>query len=285
MYSKIRILYFSATGNTRLVSEKLSGFLTADGFDVQLISVEDKEALEKLDFDNCIFLFGFPCYAFEYPKAIFDSVFERIGKQSRPVPAFVFATYCLKPGMSIKAMANTLRNYNFTIVAKGAFKCPSSGFVSITSHKTRNLKYRLLKKVMVFDENLIHKIRAFKDEIAKAALTYNLPEIRNPEPVSPFEHVPRILAKWNEHRIFCGYRIIANRCFACGVCAMNCPTGNILIRDGCAQFISNSECLRCMRCISNCPQNAVLLGKATENMDRYTSRYRESLYNAVKRNE
>lgn len=48
------------------------------------------------------------------------------------------------------------------------------------------------------------------------------------------------------------------KCTGCGMCARNCPAGNITMRDGVPKF--GIHCTMCMGCAFNCPKDAVRPG-------------------------
>jgi ferredoxin len=48
---------------------------------------------------------------------------------------------------------------------------------------------------------------------------------------------------------------VSSACNLCGKCLRNCPTGNIVVKNGKIRF--KLSCLWCMRCIYGCPQNAI----------------------------
>ena len=61
---------------------------------------------------------------------------------------------------------------------------------------------------------------------------------------------------------------ISDSCIGCGVCASNCPMGNLSIQNG--KAVNFGKCAMCYRCISTCPQKAItLLGKEVVEQCRY----------------
>lgn len=56
-------------------------------------------------------------------------------------------------------------------------------------------------------------------------------------------------------------------CTGCGVCAHSCPVGNIRLEDD--RPVWNSHCIHCMACVHGCPQKAIQYGKTTQRKGRY----------------
>ncbi len=54
MTERAVILYFSGTGNTKMVAEMIGRALETKGFNVEVISVEERERLETSDLHNCL---------------------------------------------------------------------------------------------------------------------------------------------------------------------------------------------------------------------------------------
>lgn len=57
-------------------------------------------------------------------------------------------------------------------------------------------------------------------------------------------------------------------CVSCGKCAMNCPLSNIHIKSG--KPVWGSKCTHCMACICHCPVEAIEYGKHSIGLPRYT---------------
>lgn len=259
--NKIVIVYFSATGNTLMVSHKLKKLLEVD-YDVSLVSVEDVDKIRTLDLSDATLGIGFPCYAFEYPKKVFEPLFDYLKTISHPLKIFIFSTYCISPGISIKKMIRKLESLNCSVMTTGGFICPSAGFVSIGDGKEKGLKKLVMNKTIRFDMDFDSKLKTFTNEIRKSYKRINTR-------IMPYEYLPVIYARWNEKRIFTDYKIDNDRCIKCRRCVDNCPVSNISINDS-VTFINPNDCLRCQRCISNCPNDAITLGEMTKNKRRYS---------------
>ncbi|MBD3373086.1 MAG: hypothetical protein GF403_10285 [Candidatus Coatesbacteria bacterium] len=70
------------------------------------------------------------------------------------------------------------------------------------------------------------------------------------------------LQLWRE-----SFAVDAGRCVRCGFCARLCPTGNITVDEAGVRF--GGDCLVCTRCYNLCPEDAVLIGPASRDTGRY----------------
>lgn len=53
---------------------------------------------------------------------------------------------------------------------------------------------------------------------------------------------------------------VQNSCNGCGLCAQNCPSGNIIMAGGRPKFAY--KCQMCLKCIYKCPLKALTPGMA-----------------------
>lgn len=276
---KAVILYFSATLNTKLIVGEYARTFADDGYIIEMIKAEELDKIKAINFDDVSILgIAYPCYAFDYPKKVIDPALNLIQKQSKNKPAFIINTYCINSGLSVKSIANILNKKNFDIISVGGFKCPSPGFISITSKDlTSKFKYYFFRKLMIFEDDILIKASSYGKEVIKSLNSYKEKAFQVTIKVKITSYFGRKLAKWNEKRIFNNYRINMNKCIGCMICVKQCPINNIQIVDLKAAFIDPNNCLRCMQCISNCPKDAITLGNQTEGMDRYTKKRRNHL--------
>lgn len=61
-----------------------------------------------------------------------------------------------------------------------------------------------------------------------------------------------------------------DRCTSCGQCAKVCPTNNITLKDG--RPVWDSNCTHCMACICRCPAEAIEYGRKSVGKPRYQFR-------------
>lgn len=55
---------------------------------------------------------------------------------------------------------------------------------------------------------------------------------------------------------------ISDKCNLCGKCALNCPTGNIIISKENGKAVHGDRCISCFACYHFCPEEAVMYPKA-----------------------
>lgn len=56
-------------------------------------------------------------------------------------------------------------------------------------------------------------------------------------------------------------------CISCGVCGKSCPVGNIRLEEG--HPVWGGHCIHCMACVHGCPQKVIQYGKTTQKKGRY----------------
>lgn len=65
----------------------------------------------------------------------------------------------------------------------------------------------------------------------------------------------RTVLPWMSMRVMLKLRTNPTKCTTCGLCARQCPVGNITMMD---QFpVHGSKCEFCMKCAANCPKKAI----------------------------
>ncbi|MHC1685069.1 MAG: EFR1 family ferrodoxin [Clostridiaceae bacterium] len=276
---KIIILYFSATSNTKLIMQQCLKTFNSQGYITETVRIEDLDEIKRINFNNVDLLgIAYPCYAFDFPRKVMVPALDLIQKQNKSKPTFIINTYCISSGLSVKSIVEILKNKNFNTISVGGFKCPSPGFVNITSkERTSGFKYYFLRKLMKFEDNILLKASDFGEETIKLLNTYKKAPFQIPVKVRIISYLGYRFAKFNEKRIFNNYKIDINKCISCEMCVKQCPVGNIEIVNGKVGFLDKNDCLRCMKCISNCPKDAITLGDKTKGMDRYNKKMREKL--------
>lgn len=65
------------------------------------------------------------------------------------------------------------------------------------------------------------------------------------------------------------FRVTAEKCIGCGVCAGSCPIRNIEMNNGIPQWKHDGTCLTCFSCYHHCPNHAIEYGRRTKNKGQY----------------
>lgn len=230
------IFYFSATGNSLFVAQRLQNTL---GGSIRYIPNYEGngEEFERIIIVSPIYSFGLPVHVYDLiPKLKKDRpvwVVLNYGGMTGGADTFTYR-YALEHGLNIQGVFTVKMPENYTLV----FSAPD------------------------FYTN--STLKAAPKAIDKVAL-----KIKNGE-----QHIPR--KKRTKEEVYLKNRptwhLIANDfsvtsdCVQCGKCVNLCPTNNISIDNGKITFAD--RCVICLGCYHRCPKKAIRY-KNKEKTDRY----------------
>lgn len=231
----MKILYFSATGNSLAVAKNIGG---------ELISI---------------------------PQAIKNQQYEF----SDDMIGFVFPTYCCYPPKMIRdflSMAKLDSEYKFAIatygnpIGNGGDGSEMLEFDKIARRYHHAFQY--LNAILMVDNYIDHfviekelaKIPSKKIEESISQIKSDLQNrrnyVKNPGTAGK---IITAFCKPLVHKQDSGLTAknfsADENCIGCGICTKVCPYGNISIRNGKPQF--GDHCLGCYACIHNCPKAAI----------------------------
>lgn len=270
------LFYFSGTGNTQLIAQQIQYSLQEKKHDVELISIEDYDAIQKTNFNNKVIGFGFPVYKFSYPD-LFNPIFEIMNTKCSENPIFLFCTYARFPANCFYDFSKQLTK-KFRLIGKQAFKAPSNGI----SARLPNTDFQY-QSVMFFEDQINQKIDLFTNTLIENLIkneSFNIhihPQL--------FNKLQKKLVKQIEQTKYPLLQIDEHRCIHCGICANDCPQYNLIIKKRNVQIIDTKDCLHCLRCMHHCPQNAISFGKLTRGENRYTFKQRNKFFKNATENQ
>ncbi len=263
--SKILILYFSGTGNTAFIADKIREKLNNINVMVKCSSVESFNPQNVRDFTMLVF--GFPVYGFDMPKFLKDYANKLTMPQNRGV--IIYSTMGYKSGNAMRKSTKLfvkndffpIDNYEFVMPGNDSLiiKNKDSKKVQEVREKNFNKSEDINKKVKI----IVEKIIDFKDKnIQKKDV--NIPKLK----ILPFlfGYPLQLIFKIFE-KIFIKKFRTDDSCTGCGICEEICPANNIVVKNN--DVIFGDECYLCLRCINQCPEEAVQIGKFTENKFRF----------------
>lgn len=252
------ILYFSATGNTKLMALALAERLNDDLID--LLSRLKKNDYSEIRSDRP-FIICAPVYVSELPSFLSD--------------------YLKKVSLTgSKDVYGVFTNGGFSGIAGGQLKriiknkkMNSKGYVEfkLASNHITNKSHKQIAPAEIKERITISlsKVNEVADVIRNGACFKNrhifLLEYIVTVPVAP------VLCYFNQGTE--GFRV-KDACVSCGKCEKLCPMNVITMQDG-KPVWNVKRCAHCMSCIQNCPVEAIEYKDVTEGRKRYNiSKYR-----------
>ena len=230
------IFYFTGTGNSRYVAQKLAENLS----DTEVYSMVDYESNHQIGGNDEKIGFVFPSYYGNLPRIVRNFV----------------------SGLSIHP-----DTYIYAIVTMGAF-----GLGSITMlekalvEKNLELKYG---RGILMPANYVAKynpmflrrtaksgkgIRKMADDINGKRISVKRGRITAGNLYQNIEELDK------------GF-FAEKRCSGCGLCERICPVRNIRLTDNRPEWLHHCE--HCMACIHHCSEKAIQYGEKTKNRRRY----------------
>jgi len=247
----IPLFYFSGTGNTWWVSQRLAESLSVRGFRAAAYSIEQisPEEAAGLIRPAAIVGLGFPIYGSDAPR-IFHDFLRSLPAQAAEKPVLGYVTQMAWSGDGINFLCRHLLARGYRLRWAVEFNMPNNICMDIfpVPYQSDYARFeRLLARAHA-------KIEKLADRVARGEGWR-----QNSGPLSAafawLQRAPfRVVHNWAQRF----WSVDAKRCTACGLCARQCPVENILMKGGLPVFQGN--CVYCMRCFNYCPELAVLYG-------------------------
>ena len=118
------VLYFSGTGNTKFVANKISEEFIKNGCEIDIYSIEEKVDLKNISYDYLIL--GFPKY-FEYiPKFFIEYLEDNLNDSSEEIKTMIFSTGKDKSKVYFNELEKKLLKKNYKVIVTKNFQMPDS---------------------------------------------------------------------------------------------------------------------------------------------------------------
>jgi Pyruvate/2-oxoacid:ferredoxin oxidoreductase delta subunit/protein involved in ribonucleotide reduction len=250
---KIQIYYFSGTGNTKFIVEKIADKLRLLGNEVNTNSCEE-EIDSSYEFD--MLGIAFPIHTSRAPK-IFSEFVHRI-PEGKGVPLFGIVTsgYMAGDVLAYEGKKLEVKGYSpflyRNIVVGNNLHLPILCPLKVTKKLTLDKRVR---KINLQIDDIAIKINSRRKDIRGNGISGKI-----------FGISQRSIGKVHEEHNFKGFHT-DEKCTKCKWCIKNCPTNNIVLKEGRVTF--EEKCLICMRCYNFCPNNSIQMTDRTENIAKY----------------
>ena len=229
---------FSGTGNTLKVSERLAEELRLSGVETDIFNMRADAETPQIDGYD-ILLVGYPVHAFNAPASVLK--FLKNLPQVRKMPAYIVRT----SGEPLKlndasgiTPRRILRRRGYEV--KGELSCVMP-YNMIFRHSDQ-MAARMWRAAELRIESAAPEIASGKGKVEKVNIFRRFVSF-----VLRIEHTA--MPVLGRH-----FKTTEN-CVGCGICAGECPQGNIKMVDGKPQFGRN--CVGCVACSFSCPKDAI----------------------------
>lgn len=249
--------YFSGTGNTRYVTDKLcdslKGLFKIKKYDIAKI-VDYSDALTNAD----VIMLAYPIYGSNPPIPMRNFVHQyAMFWQNKEI--IIVCTQYMFSGDGAASIGRTVEKMGGNVKYAEHFNMPNN-LADIAVFKIRNGK-----DLKVSIERVNKAIDGFANKIM------NGKECRRGFNIVSHAVGYYCQRKWwrkNEKFKQSALKIDINLCIGCGKCVKDCPVGNLVMDNGKAH--GRNKCVLCYRCVNICPQKAItILGNST-NIEQYS---------------
>lgn len=246
------LYYFSGTGNTMWVANKIKENFKSYGIDISLINMESEKPINIKCYDFMII--GSVVYSGLEPKIVNDFL-KKLPDTKKRIKTIVYSTQASKSSSAILSMAKKLTQKGYDIVIQSAIRMPNDRYFILgkksSLEEEKEILGRSSEKIKELTKLFIENKR-LKECNSKIKMSFG-----------------RIYGKFLRNSLpKLSKNITASKeCIKCGLCLRNCPKSNITFENGRAVF--HSKCMLCLRCIYVCPINAIRYkGKRIEQIQK-----------------
>ncbi len=240
------ILYFSATGNSRYVAERIAVSLSD-----RAVSIEQHDGNISLA-DGEVLGFVTPTNWFEVAVLV-KSFMQSMTISGKPSYSFVVATYGSTPGYVFSDARSLLKRKGIALDAGFSVKMPDN-WTPMFDLSDSNKVAETNRKAETYIDNVIRLINARTHG--------NCMEKKQPYFLRVFT---RPLLHWEQQTRFFH---VEDSCIGCGLCARKCPVGAIEMHDK-RPVWTKKRCTICLGCLHRCPKFAIQYGKKTKQHGQY----------------
>lgn len=243
----IPIFFFSGTGNTWWVTQRLTEFLNKDQFLATAFSIEQvtPPQVQKIIEEATIVALGYPIYGSDAPLIMQDFI-AALPPNKQPKPTLVFVTQAAWSGDGAYFIRPEIEAKGYRINWAVHFNMPNN--ISLDMGRFINAILGMFRAKPAHALKDIEKL-AFR-------VSQNQPWIMGRSPFFSLGWIQRIPFRKGIHQWQSDvYQVEVEKCNACGRCERICPVENITMVDGLPQF--DDHCNLCLRCFNYCPHLAI----------------------------
>lgn len=249
------IYYFSGTGNSRFVADRLSSLLIEECRRITDVKASGEEVQgESVGFVFPVYSWGVAPLVIKFIDSLLPSFWDEVIRRQMPVWCVMtcgdevalapemFAETVRRHGVEPESMWSVIMPNNYVLLP--GFDVDSS---DVERHKLEDADGRI--------REIARGIRQHSKsvDVVRGSLAWVKTKIVYP--------------------LFCKWGISPKKwyttlgCVGCGICAGACPLKNVKMVCGLPEW--GNDCCSCLACYHSCPRHAVAYGKATFKKGQY----------------
>lgn len=232
------ILYFSATGNSKYVAERI-----AESLNDKAISIEQQSTEITLK-ENEVLGIVTPTNWWELPILTREFIQKLTIHSNRKPYLFIVSTYGTTAGASGEDAKHELKRRGYDLSAAFSIKMPDNWTPIFDLSDSEDVK-KQNEAAEVLLETLIKRIQ--KKEMG------NQQEHKTPYFIKPITNAFLNYERKTKHLY------VEDTCIGCGLCAKKCPVQAIEIQDKKPVWVKD-QCAMCLGCLHRCPKFAIQYG-------------------------
>lgn len=246
------IFYFSGTGNSKHVAEKLHAELNGN-----LIAIQDGVQHDEYEYfakNSEKIIFVFPVYYYGMPSIVAEFLQKLVIKSEDKTKLQIYGV--ITCGGTVQGADKKFRK-----------TLKERGYAVRAVHDIRMVdNYVLMFKVVSesVQKNILAKAEIRLKEITNDIMTENKTGYTSSfvgtvvtNFVYPIYNLTRGTSKFH----------VNDNCIGCGLCQIICPSKTIGFNG--RPFWKKGKCVHCLACINRCPVHAIEYGKSTKDKGRY----------------
>lgn len=248
------IIYFSGTGNSRLVAEELGSRLHEQSIRMEDVGKPMEPTGESVGLVFPVYSWGVPPNVGQFLMTLPESFWENVKVNGLPV--WVVMTCGDEVAKAPEMLMHILRKRGIEAQSIWSVQMPNNyvllpGF-DVDSGEVEEKKLR----------DCHGRIAEIAEGIGEGRETVDV--VRGSWPRLKTGLVYPLFKRWGIRPKNWHYR---SACVGCGICAKSCPQRNIAMVDG--HPVWGPACCSCLACYHSCPRHAVEYGKMTARKGQY----------------